>query len=690
MKKYPLSKKAMAVALATVIAATPFVTFGDTLNAASANDTDYVEMNYSTTSDLAERLQLIYGQFKQDAPDDDSDLMKIIDTVADFDKGDWEAILNEAADGLYDALNEELTEGTELHEMMTDFVKVFQPNETYTIQERIDQYIADYQDDFEAVFGDGFELTDLFLAIADVENYILENGIVVSIDNVGLGFVLDILDDINNPTLNEMRETLSGEDYGVTRDGAEDALNEFVSRAGTSNMEIKDIVEAFLNAAREVTDEVTPPSPPTTPVTPPAPTPPTVDDEETVTDDEGGVNVGQDVTTEERDTDPETNVTTVRVNVNTEQLRAQLAATEDVREVRLNVNRGENEVVQVNLPSQSMKDIAERNPNARVVIDSNDGSISSRASQIDADALREQLGGSEDDDVNVTFSVNPSSDTDNTLGSNNLTASSPVVEFTITASRGDQSQNLNRFTRYIERSIRGASDFNPDSSVVVRINNDGTVTGVPTRVDGNTAVFRGFSNSRYAVVDNEVTYTDVPASYWGAPYIEKLSTQMIFEGYVPGDFRPENATTRAEFASLITRSLGLDSDGYDGQFGDVAGGEWYADDVATASEYGIVTGYTTGDFAPNREVTREEAAAMIVRAMEIIDEEYDLDTEKSAADFTDAAHISEWAYDYIERLTQADLLEGTPSGGVNPVDSTKRAEVAAMLNRFLVKSGFLN
>jgi hypothetical protein len=74
--------------------------------------------------------------------------------------------------------------------------------------------------------------------------------------------------------------------------------------------------------------------------------------------------------------------------------------------------------------------------------------------------------------------------------------------------------------------------------------------------------------------------------------------------------------TRAEFASIIVRGLGLPGKTSD-VFADVPAKSWYAEAVGSAYSYGIVAGTTPTTFNPNGSITREEAAAMVARAAKL-------------------------------------------------------------------------
>ena len=112
-------------------------------------------------------------------------------------------------------------------------------------------------------------------------------------------------------------------------------------------------------------------------------------------------------------------------------------------------------------------------------------------------------------------------------------------------------------------------------------------------------------------------------------------------------FEPGRDITRAEFAAIVVRGLGLMRPGV-GQdnFDDVIQKNWYYDAVTIAGENGIISGYGYGKFGPDDQITREQAMAMIARAMQVTKLEANLtdsETNKVLAGFTDANRAADYA-----------------------------------------------
>ena len=94
-------------------------------------------------------------------------------------------------------------------------------------------------------------------------------------------------------------------------------------------------------------------------------------------------------------------------------------------------------------------------------------------------------------------------------------------------------------------------------------------------------------------------------------------------------------------------------------------------------------GFGDGTFAPNAPVTREQFAAMLYRYAQYSGEAVEMD--RSLADFNDADQISTWAKDAMRWAVSSGIITGKPGKRLDPRGTATRAEIAAMLRRYLKK-----
>ena len=121
-------------------------------------------------------------------------------------------------------------------------------------------------------------------------------------------------------------------------------------------------------------------------------------------------------------------------------------------------------------------------------------------------------------------------------------------------------------------------------------------------------------NSMYTVVKNNKTFADL-TGHWAKDDIELLASKLVIKGTSETSFSPDMKITRAEFATLLVRSLGLTEDKLANHFSDVSLPAWYSGAVGSAVKAGLIEGYTDGTFRPSAYITREQMAAMTAKAM---------------------------------------------------------------------------
>ena len=172
--------------------------------------------------------------------------------------------------------------------------------------------------------------------------------------------------------------------------------------------------------------------------------------------------------------------------------------------------------------------------------------------------------------------------------------------------------------------------------------------------------------------------------------IEALAARGIINGKGDGVFEPEANMTRAEFAAIVTRGLGL-AQKDTGVFSDVPSGAWYAGYIGTANAFGIVNGVGDGRFNPGGTITRQEAAAMIARAARLCG----MDTTMSAsetrdilAQFGDYVTAAGWAQEALAFCYREEILD--PSDlNIEPLRAITRAEIAQILFNLLTKANLI-
>lgn len=182
----------------------------------------------------------------------------------------------------------------------------------------------------------------------------------------------------------------------------------------------------------------------------------------------------------------------------------------------------------------------------------------------------------------------------------------------------------------------------------------------------------------------ENTFNDVKSNDWYYPVIEYAYENSLMSGTGTG-FEPNSAMTRAMLVTVLYRAENPTENSAENPFIDVDEDAWYTDAVAWAAENDIVNGITETEFAPDNNITREQLAVIIFRYAKYKKYDTSVGENTNILSYDDAADISEYAVEAIQYACGSGLINGKSESTVNPLDNATRAEVAAVLMRFIEK-----
>lgn len=281
-------------------------------------------------------------------------------------------------------------------------------------------------------------------------------------------------------------------------------------------------------------------------------------------------------------------------------------------------------------------------------------------------------------------------------GKQGLSVKGAPLAFTVTVTDGKASVPAGTLgTAYAERRFAVDGALDPKTSVALLFDPAaGTFKYVPAlfeTVNGATAVTvkSSLPGGIIAVAQNPVSFGDT-AGHWAEAQIGLLASKLIVNGPSAGSFAPAGNVSRAEFAAMLVRSLGLvpDASAPGAAFTDVPAGAWYASDAAAAAALGLVQGYADGGFRPNAQITREQMAVMAARALKLM--QTDAPAAQGNAAFKDGDRISAWAQDAVAALVAGGIMNGRSADHFAPDQNTSRAEAAVILVRLLQAGKLLN
>lgn len=188
--------------------------------------------------------------------------------------------------------------------------------------------------------------------------------------------------------------------------------------------------------------------------------------------------------------------------------------------------------------------------------------------------------------------------------------------------------------------------------------------------------------SKYAVLEYEKKFDDISESHWAFKTLQVMTAKHIVNGTTETTFSPGKTTTRAQFVAMMVRALGLENSEETPNFSDVKNNDWFAKDVATAVNAGLINGLPDGTFAPNKVITREQMAIIIVRAYEFKKGEIQAEPNGFLI-FKDHNQMDAGAKEFIGKASAAGLMAGPGEGKFAPKANANRVQAAQTIYNLL-------
>jgi len=320
------------------------------------------------------------------------------------------------------------------------------------------------------------------------------------------------------------------------------------------------------------------------------------------------------------------------------------------------------------------------------------------ASLLNIDAISQQLGQTaalENIMIRIEVAASPPDTArfvENAAAEGGLALVAAPLDFTVSAVSGDKAVDVRRFNAYVERMIAIPGDVDPAKITTgVVLNDDGTLAHVPTKVTviGGKyyAVVNSLTNSSYAVIFTVKSFDDI-AGHWAKASIGDMASRLIVNGVNGALYKPDDEITRAEFTAIVVRALGLRLADKAPVFRDLKPSNWSYEAVSIGVSYGLVQGYGNGVFGPDRKITRQEAMAILYKAMTLIGMDTSIaagEQERLLAAFADANQLGGWAGLAASLNIRHGIVEGS-NNQLRPLANVTRAETAALVQRLLQKA----
>jgi hypothetical protein len=269
------------------------------------------------------------------------------------------------------------------------------------------------------------------------------------------------------------------------------------------------------------------------------------------------------------------------------------------------------------------------------------------------------------------------------------------VNYQLNLKSGDKTEEIKNFgNTYVSRTIELDGVIDGDTTTAIVFNPDtGEFRYVPalfTVVNGKTIItIKSTTNSIYTVAQFDKSFNDIQ-THWAKTQIELLSSKLIVNGTTSSTFAPNEKITRAEFAALLVRALGLTSNGTSISFKDVAATDWYAASAQIAAQFKLITGYEDGTFKPNQIISREQMSVMAARALQFSNQKASPTAVGDLNHFGDVKEISSWAQEAAGQMIANGIIQGKTEVLFAPQDTATRAEATVILTRLLQSLNLIN
>ena len=161
--------------------------------------------------------------------------------------------------------------------------------------------------------------------------------------------------------------------------------------------------------------------------------------------------------------------------------------------------------------------------------------------------------------------------------------------------------------------------------------------------------------------------------HWAQSTITQWTSKGYISGYPDGTFKPDNSITRAEFVVLVNKAMGYTKKG-NAYFKDLSSSHWAYNEIMKGVSAGYISGDASGTFRPDDPVSRQEAAVMISKILDLGK------NPAAAAKFVDYRFIPAWSVGYVGSVTESGIMSGYPDGNFKADRVLTRAEAVVSLD----------
>ena len=169
--------------------------------------------------------------------------------------------------------------------------------------------------------------------------------------------------------------------------------------------------------------------------------------------------------------------------------------------------------------------------------------------------------------------------------------------------------------------------------------------------------------------------------HWAGPQLAYAAALGLLQGDENGRLNPNQSVNRAEAFAILWRAYGS-VEAENANFADVADGAWYQQAANWAAEQQITTGSDNGLFAPSGQLSREQLVTLLYR-LNLQENDAPAVDRNQVLSYADGVQVSDWAFAAFAWALDEGLVQGTDKGLLEPQRAATRAEMIALLMKFL-------
>ncbi len=233
--------------------------------------------------------------------------------------------------------------------------------------------------------------------------------------------------------------------------------------------------------------------------------------------------------------------------------------------------------------------------------------------------------------------------------------------------------------------VLGEFTYNKDATTTA----DGTKTATCEVCGESVTVTAEGTKLTVTIEDSSKSFKDVKSA-WYKNAVDYVTSYGFVSGVSKTEFGVGKEVTRGMFVTILARMAGVDTSDAANKaattkFSDVAAGKYYAAAIKWANENGIVSGTSDTTFSPNKSITRQDLAVMVVNFANFMN--INLVAKEAEITFTDASSIAKYAKAAVKTCQMADIINGHTTGAFGPQDTATREQASQIL--FTLHSGFM-